>query len=51
MEVSGQLEAPAALLRGKQPPPPQYPFDSRLCGSQSRSGPGGEEKNSFPYRE
>jgi hypothetical protein len=27
---------------------PWYPPDSRLCGSQSRSGCGGEEKNSKP---
>jgi hypothetical protein len=34
MEVSGQLHAPAALPPGKEP--------------QSRSGQGGEEKNSQP---
>jgi hypothetical protein len=38
MEVSGQLYAPAALPPGKEP----------LGGSQSRSGRGGEEKNSQP---
>jgi hypothetical protein len=27
---------------------PRYPLDSRLGGSHSRSGPGGEEKNSQP---
>jgi hypothetical protein len=44
MEVSGQLHAPAALPQGKSP---WYPFD-RLGGPQSRSGRGGEEKNSQP---
>jgi hypothetical protein len=39
MEVSGQLHAPAALPPGK---------GSRLGGPQSRSGRGGEEKNSQP---
>jgi hypothetical protein len=43
MEVSGQLHVPAALLRGKRP---WYPLDRRLGGPQSRSGRGGEEKNS-----
>jgi hypothetical protein len=42
MEVSGQLHAPAALPPGKSP---WYPLDRRLCGPQSRSGRGGEEKN------
>jgi hypothetical protein len=37
MEVSGQLHAPAALPPGKEPLVPQ-----------SRSGRGGEEKNSHP---
>jgi hypothetical protein len=41
MEVSGQLYAPAALSPGKEP----------LGGPQSRSGRGGEEKNSQPRRE
>jgi hypothetical protein len=27
---------------------PWYPLDRRLCGPQSRSGRGGEEKNSQP---
>jgi hypothetical protein len=40
MEVSDQLHAPAVL--------PYYPLDRRLGGSQSRSGRGGEEKNSQP---
>jgi hypothetical protein len=43
MEVSGQLHAPAALLPGEIP---WYPLDRRLGGHQSRSGHGGEEKNS-----
>jgi hypothetical protein len=43
MEVSGQLEAPAVLPQGKSP---WYPLDRRMGGSQSRSGRGGEEKNS-----
>jgi hypothetical protein len=45
MEVSGQLHAPAALPPGKEP---WYPLDRRLGGPQSRSGRGGEEKNSQP---
>jgi hypothetical protein len=45
MEVSGQLHAPAALPQGKSP---RYPLDRRLGGPQSRSGRGGEEKNSQP---
>jgi hypothetical protein len=43
MEVSGQFRAPAALLPVKSP---WYPLDRRLGGNQSRSGHGGEEKNS-----
>jgi hypothetical protein len=46
MEVSGKLQAPAALLPGKENP--WYPLDRRLGGPQSRSGNGGEEKNSQP---
>jgi hypothetical protein len=46
MEVSGQLHAPAALPPGKKSP--WYPLDMKLCGPQSRSGRGGEEKNSQP---
>jgi hypothetical protein len=40
MGVSGQLHAPAALPQGKEPPV--------HSGLQSRSGYGGEEKNSKP---
>jgi hypothetical protein len=45
MEVGGQLHAPAALLQRKTP-------DSlvrRLCGLQSWSGRGGEDKK-YPFR-
>jgi hypothetical protein len=45
MKVSGQLHASAALPQGKSP---WYPLDRRLGGLQSRSGHGGEEKNSQP---
>jgi hypothetical protein len=45
MEISGQLLVPASLLPGKEP---QYPLDRRVGGPQSRSGHGGEEKNSQP---
>jgi hypothetical protein len=45
MEVSGQLHASVALPQGKSP---WYPLDRRLGGPQSRSGRGGEEKNSQP---
>jgi hypothetical protein len=45
MEVSGRLYAPAALPPGKEA---RYPLDWRLGGPQSRSGRGGEEKNSQP---
>jgi hypothetical protein len=46
MDVSGQLYAPGALFpKGMSPP---YPLDRRLGGPQSRSGWGGEEKNSQP---
>jgi hypothetical protein len=45
MEVSGQLHAPAILPPGKSP---WYPLDRMLRGPQSRSGRGGEEKNSQP---
>jgi hypothetical protein len=45
MEVSGQLHAPAALPQEKRP---RYPLDRMLGGPQSRSGHGGEEKNSQP---
>jgi hypothetical protein len=43
MEVSGQLHAAAAYLRGKSP---CYPLERRLGGPQRRCGRGGEEKNS-----
>jgi hypothetical protein len=45
MEMSCQLHGPAALPPGKSP---WYPFDSRLGGSQSPSGRGGEEENTQP---
>jgi hypothetical protein len=45
MEMSDQFHAPAALPQEKSP---WYPLDRRLGGSQSRSGRGGEEKNSQP---
>jgi hypothetical protein len=45
MEVSGQLHAPAPLRQGKNP---RHTLDRRLGGPQSRSGRGGEEKNSQP---
>jgi hypothetical protein len=40
MEVSGQLEAPAGLLLGKDSP---APMNRRLDGPQSRSGSYGDE--------
>jgi len=45
MELSGQLHALAAYPQGKSP---WYPLDRRMCGPQSNSGRGGEEKNSQP---
>jgi hypothetical protein len=45
MEVSGQLHYPAALPPGKDPP---VPIGYEMGGPQSRSGCGGEEKNSQP---
>jgi hypothetical protein len=45
MDVSGQLHAPAALPQEKNP---WYPLNRRMGGPQSRSGRGGEEKNSQP---
>jgi hypothetical protein len=45
MEVGGQLHGPAALPPEKSP---LYPLDRRIGGAQSRSGRGGEEKNSQP---
>jgi hypothetical protein len=43
--VSGQLHAPATLASGKEPP--VLSLGRRLCGTQSRSGCGEEEKNPF----
>jgi hypothetical protein len=43
--MSAQLNAPAALLTGKERP---YPLVRRLGEPQSRSGRGGEEKKN-PY--
>jgi len=43
MEMSGQLDAPGALIRGKRP---QYLFHRRLGGLQRRTGRGGV-KNPF----
>jgi hypothetical protein len=43
MEVSSQLQAPAAYSQGKSH---CYPLDMSLGGPQSRSGCGGEDKNS-----
>jgi hypothetical protein len=45
MEVSGQLHSPAALPPEEEP---RYLSDRRLDGTQSRSGHGGEERNSQP---
>jgi hypothetical protein len=45
MEVSDQRHTPTALPPGKDP---LIFIDRRLGGTQSRSGPGGEEKNSQP---
>jgi hypothetical protein len=45
MEVSGQLHVQAALPQRKNP---WFLLDRRLGGPQSRSGRGGEEKNSQP---
>jgi hypothetical protein len=44
MELSGQFHATAALLPRERAPG----LDRRLGGSQSRSGRGGEKKNSQP---
>jgi hypothetical protein len=43
--MSGQFQSPAALPSRKDP---RYQFDRRQGGTQSRSGRGGEEKNSQP---
>jgi hypothetical protein len=45
MEMSGQLHPRQLYSEGKSP---WYPLDMRLGGPQSRSGRGGEEKNSQP---
>jgi hypothetical protein len=45
MEVSGQLHAPATLPPGIEP---LVPIGQEVDGPQSRSGRGGEEKNSQP---
>jgi len=42
MEISSQLQAPAVLPPGKEPP---VPIGRMLAGAQNRSGRGGEEKN------
>jgi hypothetical protein len=44
MEVNDQLHAPAALPPRKEP---RYPLARKMGGPQSRSGRGGEEKNSL----
>jgi hypothetical protein len=46
LEMSGQLDAPAALLQAKEP---RYPLGRRLGGPQRRSERRGE--NSWPYRD
>jgi hypothetical protein len=48
MEVSGQPHTPVALPQERSP---WYPLDRRLGGPQSRSGRGGEERNSQPCQE
>jgi hypothetical protein len=45
MKVSSQLHAPVAYPQLKSP---CYLLERRLGGPQSRSGRGGEEKNSQP---
>jgi hypothetical protein len=45
MEVSGFLQAAAALLPGKLP---SYPLNRKLVGPQSLPGRYGEEKNLAP---
>ena len=44
----GQLEAPAALLQGKQP---RYQFSRRDGGPQIQSGYFGEQENPCPCQE
>jgi hypothetical protein len=49
MEENGQFHSPAAPPPGKSF---RYPFDRKLCESQSRARRGGEEKkNPCPFRE
>jgi len=45
MEVSGQLNDPAALPLGEQAPVSVF---TRMGGPHSRSGSGGEEKKYLP---
>jgi hypothetical protein len=47
MELTGQLQAPAALFQGRNL---WYLLDRRLGVPQSRSGRDGEEKNSQPTK-
>ena len=47
MEVSGQLNAPAALPPGKDP---RYPLNRRLAGLQNQFGHFEEEKNLVSLR-
>jgi hypothetical protein len=42
MKISGQLQAPSALAPGKEL---LVPLDRRMDGPWSRSGSGGDEKN------
>jgi hypothetical protein len=48
MEVSGQFTPRPLYPQGESP---WYPLDRRLGGPQSRSGRGGEEKNSQPTKD
>jgi hypothetical protein len=48
MEMSDQVQAPIALLAGKEP---QYPSDRTLVEPQRRCGCCGEEKISYSCRE
>jgi hypothetical protein len=43
--LNGGTSRPSLFAMGKRP---RYPLDRRLGGPQSRSGHGGEEKNSQP---
>jgi len=49
MEMSSQLHVPAVSPPGKKSP--RYPFDRRAGGPQSRSGYGGEEKETHATAE